>query len=296
VRKFAQWLVPQWTFVKKPAATVTNEFLTWLSGRDQRPFLAFLNYMDAHVSYHSVPPFSELFPEAPVTVTRGRIEGISVDDLEGMVAAYDRAIANLDHEMGRLFEGLRERGLLDQTLLIITSDHGEQFGEHGLQAHSNSLYMQVLRVPLIMVYPGHVPSSKRVSAPVSIRDIPATVFDLAELDNPGFAGMTLADRWRDSRDTPVTRRPQLAEVTCCSALAEPWEPVWAGDMKAVLDDEFHFIVRGDGTEELYNVSADPREENNLVFLAEHTDRVARFRVLLDSLSVRRPTRPPGARP
>jgi arylsulfatase A-like enzyme len=156
--------------------------------------------------------------------------------------------------------------------------------------------MQVLRVPLIMVYPGHVPSSKRVSAPVSVRDIPATVFDLAELDNPGFAGMTLADRWRDSRDTPVTRRPQLAEVTCCSALAEPWEPVWAGDMKAVLDDEFHFIVRGDGTEELYNVSADPREENNLVFLAEHTDRVARFRVLLDSLSVRRPTRPPGARP
>lgn len=278
-----------WTAGRKSATAVTDEFLSWLSERDDRPFFAFLNFMDAHSPYTPEPPFTALFPEAPRGRGPGeRTAGITTADLEGTVAAYDRAIAYMDHEIGRLLDTLRSAGILDRTIVIITSDHGEQFGEHGLQFHSNSLYMQLLHVPLIVVYPPGVPRGARVAAPVSIRDLPATVLDLAGLENAGIPGVALSEHWRPAAEgRPVSEarpgRPALAEVSCCRPETTDWEPVSFGDMKALVEGDFHYILRGDGKRELYDVATDVAEERDLADVPEHAERLARFGVRLDSV-------------
>ncbi len=292
----------KWTFGRKSATDVTDEFLSWLSDRDGRPFFVFLNFIDAHAPYTSRRPFTALFPDAPADKgPNDRTAGISEADLSGAVAAYDRAIAYMDHEIGRLLDGLASEGVLDQTLVIVTSDHGEQFGEHGLQFHSNSLYMQLLHVPLIVVYPPLVPKGVRVPEPVSIRDVPATILDLAGLENPGLPGSILSEHWRPAaveRSTePMSAgieapagsargrrvRPLLAEVTCCRPETTDWEPVWFGDMKALVEGDFHYILRGDGERELYEISNDLPEARDLASEAEHSERLERLEARLDSV-------------
>ena len=86
---------------------------------------------------------------------------------------YDGAIASIDQEIGRLLDELRRRGVLDNTIVIVTSDHGEQFGEHGLNGHGNSLYLPLLRVPLVIRYPPRVAGSIRADEPVTLRDLAA---------------------------------------------------------------------------------------------------------------------------
>src|SRR6185437_5517908 len=95
--------------------------------------------------------------------------------------AYDDCIAYLDAALGRLFDELDRRGVMKDTLVIVTSDHGEEIGEHQLVGHGRSLYREELHVPLLMVKPGRVPSGKMVLEPVSLRDLPATIVDLVGL-------------------------------------------------------------------------------------------------------------------
>ncbi len=90
---------------------------------------------------------------------------------------YDDCIAFLDEQLGRLLDELRGQGLLDNTEVIITSDHGEAFGDHGYFGHSYSLYLDEIGVPLVILSPG-APAGRVVDSPVSLRDLPATVVDL----------------------------------------------------------------------------------------------------------------------
>ncbi len=142
----------------KDAATVTDEFLAWRARAPARPFFAFFNYYDAHKPYDPPAPYDQMF------------DG---DDDER--DRYDGSIAYIDAEIGRLTSQLRARGELDRTLLVITSDHGELFGEHGLWEHTSNLYYKLLHVPLIVRWPGHVPAGETVDAEVSLRDLAATV-------------------------------------------------------------------------------------------------------------------------
>ena len=105
------------------------------------------------------------------------------------VNAYDGGLAFLDRELGQLLADLERRGLLDSMIVIITSDHGEEFGEHGLFDHGNSLYRQAMQVPLVVRYPARLPAGGRVGTPVSLRDLPATILDLAGIrGGPAFPG------------------------------------------------------------------------------------------------------------
>ena len=93
--------------------------------------------------------------------------------------------------------------------MIVTSDHGEQFGEHGLIEHGNSLYWPVLHVPLVISFPGRVPEGQSVAEPVSLADLPTTVLDLLRLPNTqAFPGASLARCWKDGKDAPP-RSPRL---------------------------------------------------------------------------------------
>jgi arylsulfatase A-like enzyme len=270
-------------FVRKRASDVNAEFLDWLDRRSPEPFFAFLNYFDAHAPYAPPAPFNAMFgePGPPLDITVRRTW--SPREIQRSMDSYDGALAYLDHEVGDLLDRLRQRGRLDNTLVVVTSDHGEQFGEHGLFDHANSLYRQVLQVPLVVSMPGRIPAGRRVPHPVSLIDIAATILDVTgAAAGARLPGESLARYWGQRADAPAPAPVFLAEVS--KGINTPaWVPVSAGAMKSVIGDGFHYIRHTSGREELFDLEQDAAEIHNL---SERTDRnqaLERSRRTLDTL-------------
>ncbi|MBK6307951.1 MAG: sulfatase-like hydrolase/transferase [Gemmatimonadetes bacterium] len=104
--------------------------------------------------------------------------------------------------MGRLLDELGRRGALDNTIVVITSHHGELFGEHGLTGHANALYLPLLQVPLVIRYPAKVPGAWRVTEAISLRDLAATIAELAGLPPTPSPGPRSHGRGRPGHLTP----------------------------------------------------------------------------------------------
>ena len=227
----------------KSAALITASFLQWQRGVENRPFFAFLNFFDAHGPYESPARYDTLFGRSDKVRDR-----------------YDRAIRYIDDELGQMFDSLGARGLLDNTIIVLSADHGEQFGEHGLGWHSNSLYEQLTHVPLFIRYPARVTGGVRVTQQVSLRDLAATLVDLSGLpDGRGLGGTSLAPTWQsaDARTSaPLSELSKGVNADARNLNAK-------GDMRAIADDSLHYIRNGDGTYEIYAYRRDPREEQNL---------------------------------
>ena len=229
---------------RKPAADVVDEFLAWEQVGDAHPYFAFLNFFDPHEPYEPPGRFRTMFND-----------GKTPEDL------YDGSLAYLDHELGRLVDTLRQRGTLDRTVLVIVGDHGEHLGDHGIWGHSNSLYEQLLHVPLVVRYPTHVPAGVRVPQSVSLRDLPATVLSLADSSaKPSLPGVSLAGMWGNGafRGSDI-----LAELRVAGRRKVPPGPSRFGNMHSVVLDSLHYIRNGDGSEELYDLANDSAEQRNL---------------------------------
>jgi arylsulfatase A-like enzyme len=251
------------TYGTKPAASITTSFLDWQAGQTSHPFFAFLNYFDAHGPYRAPPTIAARFALAE----------------NQTLGYYDGAIAFIDQEIGRLFDELRTRGVLDKTIVIVTSDHGEQFGEHGLTEHANSLYLPLLHVPLMIRYPPAVARNVRVARPVTLRDLAATVIDLAGLAPHGqIAGAPFGIRLNGG-ETGRSASANVAQVER-AVRPEPNTPVRFGAMQALIDARFHYIRRGDGLEELYAYTADADETRNLSDTPDGQREMARLRPVL----------------
>lgn len=261
---------------EKTAETVRRQFVTWLDEGADRPFFAFLNFFDAHEPYVSPPEFVNRFGPG----TPGALESRPHDpeELQGALDAYDGAIAYIDREIGRIRDALESRRLLENTLVIITADHGEHWGEHGLIKHSGSVYMPTVHVPLLISLPGRLPRGTRVAAEVSLRDLPATVLDLVglgrveEIPGSSLAGVVL--------DPAAPRSPSLSEEEAWSWLDE-WRPSTRGGMTSLVEWPYHYVRFGDGDEALFHAENDPGEEVDLLDSVQ--DRSARMRAGVDSL-------------
>jgi arylsulfatase A-like enzyme len=280
--------IPRLTLLKlaqgerKHADVVNREFLDWLSRRREprRPFFAFVNYVDAHSPYLLPPGRSYRFGRAPRTDGEFRFlaEGWTQADKRRISPAavtlvrdaYDNCLADLDQRLGELVDDLESRGLLDETVVIVTADHGEGMGEHGLFDHGESLYRTEIGVPLLIVLPadrGRSPIA--VEESVSLRDLPATIVDLIGLANGSpFPGRSLARLWAAS---PTGAHPVATEVVL-SELASPnpsdpnqrRSPAYRGPLFSLALGDFVYIRNeGDGSEELYNQREDPSEVINL---------------------------------
>lgn len=249
---------------RKSARDVNDSFLAWRRDHEDRPFFAMLNYLDAHVPYLAPEPFRLARGD---TATRRNPMfqwgwEWTRDDVNAEERAYEATIGYLDFELNRLLDALAERGELDNTIVVITSDHGEQFGQHGHMQHSGSLYLNSLHVPLVIHYPGGAPAGTRVDDPVTLRDLPRTILDLAGLEADTFEGRSLRRHWDRALARANAAEPVLAEVT--TGIRPPEEyPRARGDMQSVILGRYHLIRNGDGTLELYDFSADPLEERNL---------------------------------
>jgi arylsulfatase A-like enzyme len=279
---------------RKSASAVNESFLKWQADRGERPFFAFLNYFDAHDPYLPEAPFDRRFGPALTAEQQALMIDwwpcsklqLTKSQIELAMRAYDSCIAALDHHVGLLLDELDRRGVLDNTLVIITADHGEQFGEHDLLLHGNSLYRESLHVPLVVIFPGRVPAERRVKGFVSLRDLPATVLDLLRLEGKGwFPGRSLARCWPEaSGPAQASENPVLCEVF--PGAGDPsghrCSPVARGSLAAVfLEGKYYIRNLKDNTEELYDFEGDPLERHNLAQSAEMAPVVDRYRRALN---------------
>ena len=157
--------------------------------------------------------------------------------------------------------------MLDDTLVIVTSDHGEHLGDHLLFFHGCSLYRQLVQVPLVIVDPKGVPSDRAVADPVSLRNVPATVVDLLGLGRdapiPRAVARTILGPGPRTRPRPRSSPCSWRRASRFLLTNQGREPVAKGPMTSLVADGMHYIRMADGSEELYLLDSDPEERFNL---------------------------------
>jgi len=286
------------------AADVDRGFLDWLSWQRTRgrPFFAFLNYNDAHTPYEVPDDKARGFGVRPASwhdrlvLQQWNILDklkLPIRDVQMAYDLYDDSIAHLDRRLGLLLDELGRRGVLDDTLVVVTSDHGEHLGDHLLFFHGCSLYRQLVEVPLVIVDPKRTPAGRAIAEPVSLRDVPATVLGLLGLGrDAGFPGRSLDRFWAPgAEESPPVFEPLLMETGKPTLLTNQGrEPVAKGPMKAMVAGGMHYIRSGDGYEELYALDADPEEQMNLAGFPDAQESLQGFRDALRSTLRSRPRR------
>jgi arylsulfatase A-like enzyme len=208
---------------------------------------------------------------------------LSFHDVRMAADVYDDCISYLDRRLGILLKELSQRGVLDNTLVIVTADHGEHLGDHLLFFHGCSLYRQLVQVPLVIVDTKGVPSDRVVVEPVSLCDVPATVIDLLGLGRDDrFPGRSLSRFWRRSdRAVSPLGDPLLMQTGKPEVLTNQGrEPAAKGPMNSVVASGLHYIRTADGLEELYMLSSDPEESFNLAAAPQFQGMLERFRQTL----------------
>ena len=277
-------------FNRKDATTVNHDMLAWLALQPKgRPFFAFLNYYDAHDPYLSAegaPRHFGLRPETAQEVAALR-DWLHVDKtkassrlLQMAIDGYDDGIAYLDDQLGQLFAALDSRALLANTLIIITSDHGELHGEHTVFGHGSHLYREVAGVPLLVVGPARVPRGTTVAEPVSLRDIPSTVVDLLGFDRLSpFPGSSLARCWTRGPAQPAPDEFLLTETS--DEISRT--PASATRARSLLHRGKFYVRNKDGSEELYDQTLDPAESRNLATSSDQAQLLDLFRAKMKEI-------------
>jgi len=248
----------------------------WLTARADEPFLLYLHLMNVHGPYRAPPEYRLRFLEEPHAefqfqsqlwndiVRSGRLErraDFSRAHLHDLTARYDGAVAYTDDVLVRFLAELREKGILDRSLLVITADHGEELFDHGGFGHKRTLYGEQIEVPLLIREPAGVGAGRRIAEPVSLVDLPATILDWLGLlppENGGAFGngMSLVPLLRGEREgrslAPRHLLAQLDEATSGRAfLIQEWPD-------RLLQIETDYQGREDVVE-LFDVAADPDE-------------------------------------
>jgi arylsulfatase A-like enzyme len=290
-RQLAFWLRLQNShqeLVSRRSRRISAKFLRWVDRREGRPFYAFVNYFDAHAPYFAPKPFDVAFSKTPPRYWIDEPRPTDPNVLRELETAYESSILYLDHELKQLLAALRQRGVLDNTLVIVTSDHGEQFGDHDVRylGHERSLYATALRVPLVMVYPPSVPAGTRRSEVVSIRDVPATVMDVLQLSQEDqFPGTSLLRYATGSVTAAEVAEPRLAILRPNKFFPKDYLE-WAKENSHVFSlasGDLHYIVSANGKEELFNFVRDPWETKDLTRDPSLASELARFRDALKQM-------------
>jgi choline-sulfatase len=238
----------------KPADAVAGparDFLKKTAGAPQ-PFFLWIHMFDPHDPY----------------VTHPGVESFG----KRAIDHYDNEIAYVDAHIAWILEAIVAAGHADDTIVAITADHGEGFDEHGLRTHGNSLYGELLHVPLIIAVPGA--AARRVDTPVSTIDLGPTLLDLVGLDRPaGQNGHSLAATVVDG--APPPDRTILSELISIRQEPRSLRAAYHGDWKLLWDQDAN-------TYELFSLADDPLDQHNVI--DEHPDVAADMKHRLGSTS------------
>ncbi|MFQ6103897.1 MAG: tetratricopeptide repeat protein [Candidatus Glassbacteria bacterium] len=217
-------------YAERDAGRVTELAVDWL--KDARsPFFLWVHYFDPHHPYIPPQPYGDKYRDAP----------------------YLGEIAYTDHCVGTLLDALKETGLGDRTLIVLTSDHGESLGEHLESSHGVFLYEGPMRVPLIMTLDGVLPAGRRVDDYVSLADILPTVCEVLDINVPDqVQGRSLLDviRGVEKQETPLYMESRY-----------PVENYGWSEITGLLWQGWKYLRVPEP--ELYDIEADPHEQRNL---------------------------------
>ena len=241
--------------IRKHADEVNREFLAWID-HGHAPFFAFLNYIDVH---DQAPPRNFKAPWG----------------LDTEIDRYDSSVNYDDEQIGKLLQALEQRGLTRNTLVIITSDHGESLGQHAMQYHGIALYLEQIHVPLIIRLPGRIPAGMTVTAPISNASLAATILDIVEgQKQSAFPGVGLDELWKNP-DAAATWPNPISELAKNDIVIDPdrqarnVEPTaMDGDMKSLVASRWHLIAHQTLGAQLYDWRDDPGELSNLIHTPE----------------------------
>jgi arylsulfatase A-like enzyme len=247
----------------RDAARTTDAAAAWIAGHGDGAFFLMVHYFDVHAEYRPPREFRERFAAEPdrkddafrfgtrtqVALRRaGRFE-LRPEEVERAHRLYDAEVAYVDREIGRLLGKLSSLSLDERTLVVFTSDHGEEFLDHGDWEHGHTLYDELLRVPFCLRQPGRI-APRRIPSPVGHMDLAPTVLSLCGLaPAPSFLG----------RDVSPALDGASLEPVDLLAYGNFW-----GDPRASLRrDDLALITQQDGRAELYRWTTDPTEQHDL---------------------------------
>lgn len=236
--------------IRKRADAVNRETLRWVSGDRRHPFFAMLNYLDVHFGYGGPAGYPK--PEWD--------HGATIDE-------YDAGIKYTDDYVGRLLQGLDNLGLLQNTIVVVTSDHGESLGDHGLSFHGAALYWELIHVPLVISWPGHIPERVRILQPVANAAISTTVLGLIGVKEQVFSGPALSGAWERITDQEwpdvIAELPQTNTIVSADRALQGKIPIATdGWMKSVVSDRWQLILHEKLGPQLYDWKSDPHELSN----------------------------------
>jgi len=263
----------------RDAGGTTRDVLEWIDGMEGTPFFMFAHYFDPHLSYSPPSPYDRLyFPGYQGRIGNSfNLEGFSRvrdsmfvqlqeledDDWKQILALYDGEIAFTDSAVGALLKGLKDRGLLENTLIVFLSDHGEEFFEHGGFEHGHTLYDELIHVPLIFSLPGILPENVRLERQVRLLDVTPTILDVLDIPvEPHFEGVSL--------------KPLLTGKGAISPVGEDLLPADAAYAEAMMHSTeqkcisvypWKLVMRMMTEEQaLFDLGADPDEMHDLAGL------------------------------
>ncbi len=244
------------------ADVVVDQALAFIRSRRGMPTFLYVHTMDPHVPYAPPAPFDRMFEPHPTEAHPARDPRTDFReplDRERMIAQYDGDIAFGDREFGRFLRELRALGLYDDALVVFLADHGEEFLDHGGWLHGRSLFDELIRIPLVVKFPGRRGAGTRVARQVQGIDVVPTVLEAMGVPLASeLAGRPLQRAF----EAGEAERPALAEISHRGYVAHG---VRTGDEK--------FVRRfsPDDDELLFDLRRDPGEKRNIA--AAHPDRV-----------------------
>jgi arylsulfatase A-like enzyme len=258
------------------AAKVVDTALEWVDARRGLPTFLYVHTMDPHVPYAPPAPFNRMFEPHPIEGHPGvdpRTDYKEPLDRERLIAQYDGSIAYGDREFGRLVRELKARDLYDRALVIFMADHGEEFQDHGQWLHGRSVFDELIRVPLIVKWPGGRDAGRRVTQQVQSVDILPTILRNEGLEvppSPVISGRPLQEVLEG--ETPT--RPAVSEISHRGIVAHGMRTDRDKYVRSFSPQEY---------EAYFDLTQDPREQHNRIESAG--ERVPGLRSALEAAMV-----------
>jgi len=263
-------------FGRKSAEEINRATLNWIGESDDKPFFVVLNYFDVHPPYMPPEPFRSRFMRPGARITRNQLNKtrfLPAQQRQNEIDAYDSAIAYVDSQIHDLLAELQSRQFLKNTIVVVTSDHGEEFEEHGFYFHGNALYRELVRVPLIIWAEHSVPRGEHISQATSLVHLPATLLKLATgKADVKFPQASLSELW--SKPSPAEWPAPMSELAQRGGSSVYLS--FGQGFRSITTNEWHFIKGDKWGEELYRCCSNDIERDNLA-------RQAAFRSVCDRL-------------
>lgn len=288
--RFTRFERPEW----QHADEINRKVEHWLSKRSRQPYFLFINYFDVHAPYFAARQYVNRFgglPSDGIPAIQSNINGADQStstpaQQAAILERYDDALAYTDNRIGALIESLAKSPDWSNTVVIVTSDHGETLGQHGVFGHGMNLWRELVHVPLIILGSG-IPQGVRIHDVVGTRSLYATILGLAAGRDATPSRSALQSYWTPGRDARVLPNVAVSELGMCPAFSR-----FENTFISVTTPQWHYILDAHGQTQLFNWVEDPQEKLNLTSSPEGSKVSENFRRIVREqvMSTNRPWR------